>query len=505
MLTSENVPYLSEANFVGEGFDILGKYDVVSSAITPLLDPAKASYTTFNFLGHEYVVPSYILAAEDTQAYYNEFAGETRDSFQNSLAEHAQVQGSYGAFSGQMEQAYSKQFASNSEYSYAYRNFFSRLALLQLIPDSLDQYVTDLFQQRVSQLPKSVTSENVHLFADFFDDFGMYFTSEITLGGSLEYYVAVDRTSQMSTTDISASVKIDYNAVFWSAGVSAAAKSTQNWQNYSSNRSVNIAAKGGDSTLLAKLTSVDPDQPSAQSVSIYNQWLDSINTNPSITDFKLRGIWELCGDKKAVVEEAFQVYGSSMRPRLVVEVSSDSGKVPIITLGSDIRPSAGPQFPQGYQMVVIDRSDPSATGIRLNRYYSFSLDYPFYQNATRMYDQMLSDLKDGSFDNVRYCVVVASFGFDRDAPPSSSFYGFMRAAGGGQQLQRWVENSDPGSSYKWPAVYSLTGIPNVGPGTGFEIYADSINGNSILKTLEVLFYRQQNNSLFSLGAGDSST
>src|SRR5205085_7619554 len=127
---------------------------------------------------------------------------------------------------------------------------------LQLLLDNLDQYLTDYFQQRVSQLPtelpKEPTPDDLEPFADFFDDFGIYFTSEITLGGSLEYYVAVSKTSKMSTTEISAKVKLDYNAVFQSAGVSAAVKNTQSWQSYSASRSVNISAKGGDPPLLAK-------------------------------------------------------------------------------------------------------------------------------------------------------------------------------------------------------------------------------------------------------------
>src|SRR5438128_10408815 len=172
MLTAEKVPYLSQANFVGMGFDIYGKYDVISSAITPLLDPAKAGTTTFNFLGREYVVPGYVLPAENTVSDFAEFTGETRDSVQNSFSERAKVQGSYGAFSGQMQQSYSHQFASNSEYFYSYRNSLARLALLQLIPNNLDQYLTDYFQQRVSQLPTKLpeepTPDDLEPFADFF-------------------------------------------------------------------------------------------------------------------------------------------------------------------------------------------------------------------------------------------------------------------------------------------------------------------------------------------------
>ena len=509
MRTAERIPYLSQANFLGEGFDIYGKYDVISSAITPLFDPIKAGTTTFDFLGREYVVPSYVLPAEDTQGFYKEFTGETRDSFQNNLSQRAEVHASYGAFSGQMEESYSSQFASNSEHFYSYRSFYTRLALLQLIPDNLDQYLTDYFQQRVEQLPTTLDPNDIEPFADFFDDFGIYFISEVTLGGSLDYYVAVSKTSKMSTTEISGKVKLDYNALFQSAGVSAEVKNTQSWQSYSANRSVNIAAKGGDPPLLAKLTGVDPDQPNSTSVSIYNQWLDTIDTNPAITDFKLKGIWELCGDKRQVVEQAFHEYGRAMRPRMIIEISSEPGNAPMIILSGDIRPSTPPEYPQGYQLVVLDRTNPSPAGVRLNKYYTFDLTSPhpfYYQNAQNMYNQMLSDIQEGGFDNMKYFLVLASFGMSGNAPPPSNVYGFLRAAGGGSQLQGWVDIADPGSTYERWVVYALTGVPNLGPSTGVETFGgNDFSSNEFHRTLEVLFYRQSGSSLYSLGAGSSGS
>jgi hypothetical protein len=502
MRTADNIPYLSQANFLGEGFDIYGAHDVMSSAITPLLDPAKAGTKPFTCLGHEYVVPSYVIPSENTNAQYREFTGSTRDSFQNNLSEHAQVHVSYGAFSGQMEQSYSSQFTSNSEYFFSYRNFFSRLALLQLA-QNVDQYLSEIFKERVKKLPAVFEPKDLDVFADFFDDFGPYFTSEIALGGALEYYVAVSKTSQTSMVEISANVKVDYNAVYVTGGVSAEVKNTKSWQRYSANRSVNIMAKGGDPALLAKLTSVDPDQPNSQGVSYYNQWLDSLDTDPAITNFKLRGIWELCGDKREAVESAFHEYGRSMRPRLVIETSSVTGVVPIITLGGEIRPSSPPKHPQGYQLVVLDRNNPSVSGVRLNRYYSYA-ETDFYQSATVMYNQMLADIKDGKFDNNSNVLVLASFGLSKDAPPPSKFYGFLRSAGGGSQLLTWVETANPGSSYDWWAVYAFAGIPNLGPSSGIEVF-DTQAGAEVTKLLEVLFYRQRGGSLYSLGAGEYSS
>jgi hypothetical protein len=252
-----------------------------------------------------------------------------------------------------------------------------------------------------------------------------------------------------------------------------------------------------------------PDQPNAESVSVYNQWLDTVDTNPAITDFKLKGIWELCGDKREAVEQAFHQYGRAMRPQMIIRTSSEPGVVPVITLGGDIRPSEEPEYPQGYQLVVLDRTNPSPTGVRLNKYYSFDVapTPPFYYvRAQNMYNQMLSNIQEGNFNNGNYFLVLASFGLSRNATPPSNFYGFLRAAGGGSQLQSWVDTADPGSTYGIWAVYAFTGVPNLGPSTGVETFeGNHFSRDELLKTLEVLFYRQSGSSRYSLGAGSSSS
>ncbi|MBV9791719.1 MAG: hypothetical protein JOZ51_26210, partial [Chloroflexi bacterium] len=205
MRTVEGVPYLSQANFVGQGFDIYGAYNIKTSRITLLFDPEKAGTHEFTFLGKTYALPAYIDGAENTEATYLEATVNTRDEFQNSISAHAKVHGSYGAFSGQMEAAYGHQFTSNNEYTYSYRNYYSRLATLFIKIDT--KYLTDYFAQRIAELPTTVNENNLIEFEEFFDDFGAYFTSEVNLGGSLDYYVAISKQSSLGSTDISAMVK----------------------------------------------------------------------------------------------------------------------------------------------------------------------------------------------------------------------------------------------------------------------------------------------------------
>jgi hypothetical protein len=125
-------PFLSQANAVGQGFNVYGTFDT-SSLITPLFDFQAAGEHEFTFVGITYRIPKIVNPIEDTETYYTGGTFETRDSFQNSIAVHANVTGSYGAFSGETETAFSRQFQQESEYFYSYNNFFARLLSFKLI------------------------------------------------------------------------------------------------------------------------------------------------------------------------------------------------------------------------------------------------------------------------------------------------------------------------------------------------------------------------------------
>lgn len=496
MRTTEGLPYLSQANFVGQGFDIYGAYNIKTSRITLLFDPEKAGTHEFTFLGKTYALPAYIDGAENTEATYLEETLNTRDEFQNTIAAHAKVNASYGAFSGQMEAAYSRQFTRNNEYMYSFRNYYTRLATLFIKIET--QYLTDYFAQRIGELPDHVTQENLIDFEEFFEDFGAYFTSEVNLGGSLDYYVAIDKLSSLTTHEASAMLKAEYRALFASGGVSGDIKVSANWQKYSASREVKIMASGGDPALLTQLINLDPSNPGLDSVQSFSEWASSVQLHPAIADFQLKGIWELCGTKRQVVEEAFGLYGSKMRPRMNVEASYET--IPLIILGNQIKPPSDPNSTVGYQMVIIDRSNLTPGGVVFNRYYTVPSTGYRYTHFEAMYNQMGADILQGGYDNPNYVLALASFGMPWNAPPTSSFYGLLRSAGGGTKLQGWMDMTDPGSFSGGQAVYILVGIFGLGPNTGVEALGDDWRGTPVAE-LQVFFYGQRGTDLYTIGSG----
>ena len=60
----------------------------------------------------------------------------------------------------------------------------------------------------------------------------------------------------------------------------------------------------------ARLNNVDiktDDSMSQATVDKYNLWLGTVATNAAVMDFRLTGIWEVCGAKRKAVEDAFRV------------------------------------------------------------------------------------------------------------------------------------------------------------------------------------------------------
>lgn len=500
MRSQDDTPYLTQANFVGQGFDIWGKYDVLTSVITPLFDPSKAKSHKFEFLGQTFELPDYVVGAEDTNVYFTEDTGSSREDFQNSLAINASVNVGYGPFSGQMSAAYGRQFAQSSEYFYSYRNLFSKLATLSLTHN--DEYLSDYFIKRIAALPNTVKG-NEAAFIDFFDDFGCYYTSSVTLGATLQYYVAVEKSSSLTEDNISASVNVEFKGVFWSGGVSEDTKLTDSWKSYSASRHVNILAQGGDIEYLGQLVNVDPDKPGPETVELYNAWLKSIDTNPAVVDFKLKGIWELCGEKRAVVLEAFHAYGRLMRPNLMIQCWSQVGLLPSVILDGEALVPQNPSLDHGFQMIVLKRNDISAKGVVLNKYYGFQ-DTRSSSGFQAMYQSMLDDIVKGGYRSNQYVLILASYGMDQNAPPTANIVPTLFSAGAGKRLEYWLTNSDPGSTFTNNAAYILVGIFEAGRRTGVETFT-STWASPVTAASHVLFYKEPGTSLYTLSEGPIPT
>ncbi|WP_018653146.1 MAC/perforin domain-containing protein [Actinomadura flavalba] len=495
-------PILSQSNAVGQGFDIYGTVGQ-DSLITPLFDLAASGYRPFTFLGKEWRIPADVLGTEDTRTYFTGTTAETRNGVQASLAAHLNVNASYGAFSGEFQSDFSGEYLRSSEYTFSYQSLYAQVARLQLVPDP--QYLRAEFTDRLHELPPSFSVADLPTFEDFFNSFGVFYTAEVTLGAHLGFWIATAKTASLTRAEVSMVLKAQYDGLFSSGSISSSVKASTAWKSYSARSQVGIQAVGADPAKGAAVAALDPWRPSADSVAAYRAWIGSIATDPAVVDFRLRGVWELCGPRRKAVQEAWTAYGRSMRPSLAVTTSTTlrpppRPTPPAVSLGRLVEPAAPPEYNVGYQAIVLDgnRDITQPAAVLFDRYYSIDNgNWPATYEA--MYGEMARDLKAAPLQTSGNILVLAGFNLNWDAVPTPAFLQVMRAAGAGDQLTHWIDTADPGSRVGTPANIVMVGILGQGIGSAVEaMTSETWSDKPIPAQLNVLLFRNSTGSGYTL-------
>ncbi|MFI6467948.1 MAC/perforin domain-containing protein [Streptomyces sp. NPDC050538] len=498
--TVQDLPFLSQANALGQGFDVYGVYGA-ESLLRPIFDLDDTPTSVFTFLGRDYQIPSIVRGVQDTSSTYNSGTFTSREGFQSKVAVFAGVEGKYGEFSGELKAAFATDYARSSEYYYSFKNFYTRLGHLQLNPDTT--FLTADFSQAVGKLPDTVTAQNLPVFADFFAQFGGYYTSQVSLGASLEFYNGVSKSTTDTVAQISAMLEVQYTGVFSSGSISAGILASKEWKSYAENSTLSIATTGGDAIGAAHLQSIDARNPSAKTVDAFNGWLETISDNPAVSEYKLNGIWNVCGDKKSVVQQAWVLFGRAMHPRITIEATSPAAQAPTITLGYQVKPSTPPDTLSGWQMAILDRRDVSTPSkVVFDRYYTFDRNWP--ASFQKVYQTMARDIRESGQADENHILVACAFGLNYNCSPNSDFYGLLRSAGGGEMLQRWVQNATPGSSNANNACYALIGVFDEGADSGLEAFSSGWDKTARLN-LDAYFYRLAYDKPYTFGPAPLST
>lgn len=504
---TDTLPELSQADLVGQGIDIFSTYRLHDALLSNLLDADTAPKQVFRFLGNDYLVPVYVQAIEATSASEVEDSVENRDAYQNSVAAHAEAHADIGAFSAQMSMSYGSEFATTSDYSYAYRNFYLSCATLQVSIDDAIAWRSHEFVNAINALPDHADADNLRAFADFFERFGFYYSSVVNLGGMLEYSVAVDKSSEQSTTDIATAMKAEYRGLFASGGMSADYQNTTSWQKYRENRHVRINMLGGDPVAIAQVAKLAETAPNAGSVDAYDRWVDSVTSAPAATDFKVQPIWNLAPERRGALSDAFDMLREGLRPTMTIECAVTPGTLPTIILNQPIVPDRRDVRSAGFQVVVLDRNNVSPSGVVWNEYYSIDGPFVGYGPYGELWESMVRDLTERRLNSPRYFLILATFNWGYNAPPAQqtpefTSYSFLRSCGAGDRLLFWNSHSDPGSSV--PAYimsYLLVGIMGVGADSGVEGLNDKYP--PVPARRQVYFYREHNSKAHSIGDGGS--
>lgn len=457
--------YWSPANYVGQGFHVYGAYSFDSTAGS-LFQYPRDQVHDFTFQGTTVQIPDAMDGTEDARSDIAEAYGSTREEYQNKLAVSADVEVGIGAFSGSISSSFSSNYDNTTEYAFHKSTYHSSLCSLELRREA--DNLAPGFQAAIDALPDDLT--DLQPFSDFFERFGTHYIWRVTYGGSLELCTAVKKSTLLTEHDISVSASAQYASI---CKVGVKVDSSDKYARFEENSTTRIRAAGGNQTLAAGLIG-QPPQPSKETVDDYTAWVASIADDPSPTAFKLKGVWDLCGQKAGIVRQAWDEYGAIMHPKLAIVTERSASTAPIITLGRALAATNPfePSIYGGWQVIVLDRYDVlSDCGVKFNKTYGFSTDRSA-RSISGTYDAMYDDVMDcveaSDAPRSSLLLVAVSYNLQMNWGPMGSFYDLLYSCGGSTENLKRVQPWNPGSENSAKIDYVLVGAFDSGVGAGLD-------------------------------------
>ncbi|GAB2511250.1 MAC/perforin domain-containing protein [Nocardia heshunensis] len=446
------------ASAIGRGFNILGTYSAKS--LMPQIIALGPEDKTWEYppTGIVYQVPENAQPTESTHTTGSSYVYNTVEQFQSHFSQKAGVKASYGAFSGQFDMAYQKTVNTDQSYYYGiYEADFTAWDLL--LGDRSPDSQTPAFRNDpdVKNLPDTFTPQNQEQFFSVFRKWGTHLVDRVVVGGSLDYYEAVQTSYSSNQQSVSANITLEYKAVF----TSGKAESKTQWdtlgKSWSNSRLVTVSATGGDNSILDALNPSYGDNH----VGIFTQWSNAVMKNPSVIEYTLKPLNHLFfGQQAAAVSDALEAYTNGA---ILVFGATDytPGTAPgggnvstgwgIITNGNVAvaSPPVEPPPPHvvgpgqvapvgGYQLALYDPH--TYEPIMCHLYYQTYLGQQSLKPNPAIYHAMMTDLN--KVTQHGYVAAVSGFGIDLQNYPSQEFSNWLLSIGATMNLWKKFKGYD---------------------------------------------------------------
>ncbi|QLY33759.1 hypothetical protein H0264_17340 [Nocardia huaxiensis] len=469
------------ATAIGRGFNILGEYSA-NSLMDQIIDLGPDTRTwEYPPTGTVYSVPDNAGPVEFTHTTGSSYVYNTIEQFQSHFSQKAGVQASYGGCSAQFDLAYKK--TETTDQSYYYCIFEADFTAWKLnVNHTSSQWVSSDFKNDpdVANLPATFTPQNQEKFFTVFRKWGTHLVTQVTVGGSLDYYEAVQTLYSSNEETVRANVTLEYNAVF----VSSKAESQTEWdtlgKTWADSRIVTVNATGGDISLLNSLT---PGYGSSDSVQ-FDAWSKELMKNPAAVEYELRPLNVLfSGDQASAVSEALEAYTNGA---IFTYASTDyaQGKAPgggnvltgwgILANGNVAvpNPPVTPPPPTvvapgqaapvgGYQLALFDQLtfEPIMSHLYYQTYEPNSLS-----PDPSIYTTMMNDLN--AVTARGYVAAVSGFAIDLLNYPSQDFQHWLLSIGATMAgWKKFIGYPDKAGS----ACYVVVGRQGAAPGMALEL------------------------------------
>jgi hypothetical protein len=462
------------ADALGFGFDVVGRYDTTS--VTRAVFGHKTERLkewTFPPTGITYWVPDNTSVFATTATSGSASVYESQQSFQSAVAVSAGASGSYAGFVGEFDFAYSS--ARESTASYYYGVYEASYQGWQLsLSDHAAEWLNSGFVAEIDKLPGDFSPATRDEFFRFYRRWGTHYVSNVSLGGSLSYFSAIQKAYSSNETQVTANVKLEYKAVFVSGDVQSKAEWNELGKTWAESRQVKVHATGGDTSVLDALEPGYGDSKAG----VATKWREAVMRNPGIIAIQLSPLSAVApAEKQEVLELALDAYlngallawGSCERrdgqgPNGSNYVTSGS----VIASGIPVLPNpvvTPPNPPDdwsavaGFRVAILDAS--TLEPIMAHDYFE-----PWdVEHEAEIYDAIMKDVS--AVSATGYFAVVAGFAIARRNLPTAACATWLRSVGA--ELKAWT--GDKYTMSGGHCSYVCIGKQGLLPGRAVESFA----------------------------------
>lgn len=452
--------------YLGLGYDLSGVFDIEGvqgmGRVFDTGQPGSVQYAGWP-------VPVNVRADTVGELQVETKVFESRADLAETFGVQAGLEAGYLGFSGSVSASFESIANQLSEYFFGMSSYYSTGYEVRLDEATLSNAAAEfLADPDVTGLPDTYDphdQQNQAAFFRFFGKYGTVFVSTVRMGGRLFYNAWIDKSHGMTSTQVEASMKAEYAAVF-NANASANWKSVDSrWTN---NRRSSIQSLGGDPTTLKGLS--DPKNGDSYATQ-YAAWVDSTPTNPGPVSFGLTDIAILFSGGKA---DAVRQAAADFRGReLTVQANFEASTIQLNGAAAAVNSAA----PTGAGFAVFSRADLSLLAHGLVEAPGDGFDY---QHSP--YDALTTPLEPylGNSDVIVAMLIwnIADVNTNPISVPSPQLYDLLHSLGASDGLAQWghpVASNAPGQGFgtgslgSWGKFsYAVVGIPGSLTGDALE-------------------------------------
>lgn len=363
----------------------------------------------------------------DKVAYFSERSESSFDETFSSSDEYrqrieikAEANVKYGAFSGGFTATFGRSIETLTERSGALHS--QAVHLWQLTIPIGQQSTTTEFKEALKTLPAVFNPAQPEAFFEFFGLFGTDIVHAVTMGGTLNYALLIDKSYSSESRKIEAMVKAEYGT-FFNAKVDLSAE--EECRKNSAHVSRKVSTVGGDYAL--EFNETVPENAHQQ----FNLWRKSLPDSPGVVSVQLAPIFRFVSDeaKRKAIEQAYQW----CRSDLVTVDAQWSGSV-VVVGKSPVPTSATDGTRPALRIVFIDSATHACSASTYQAPATSAAEHEFAE----FWNTVTQGLK--TAEELRQKIVLCTANWPRDPRyvPSSALQAELQKRGAHREVfERW--------------------------------------------------------------------